>query len=354
MKHKVLFTVCLLILCMLFTACQKEETCDHKNITTITEKASTCVEKGTQKHSCQSCGLIISQTMPVSEHTFTEAQTREATCAEEGIITRTCTVCGTTEERSIAPSDHQSDIYSTTPSRCIVCSETIADAANVPGNPWYGKNWVALGTSLSSEEQGTYMQPLAERSGMNVTALGIPGGTANSHILQLVQNTDFSQADLITIEFGVNDWFGNIPLGEPGTTNPYYAELDSWNNGGSEDGSYAGACYQIFHTLLKKAPQATIIFLTESTGRSYNEEANCSMEAFNQLGLAQLNYTEAAVSIAKFMGIRTIDAGTMSMINQYHPEYLKDQIHHSELGGQQYALAIWMELKDIAPLLRAE
>ena len=27
---------------------------------------------------------------------------------------------------------------------------------------------------------------------------------------------------------------------------------------------------------------------------------------------------------------------------------------HSELGGKQYALTVWMELKDILPLLKAE
>ena len=42
------------------------------------------------------------------------------------------------------------------------------------------------------------------------------------------------------------------------------------------------------------------------------------------------------------------------MINQHHPQYLTDQIHHTELGGQQYALIVWLELKDMAPLLKSE
>ena len=354
MKKKFLLPICLMILCLLFTACQQEATCDHHSIVTTTEKEATCTQKGTLKHSCQLCGVIITQVTPIGDHSFTETQTREATCSEEGIITRSCAVCGTAEERSIAPIAHQFDIYSLTPNTCTVCDDTIADAANVPENPWYGKNWIALGTSFSSEEMGTYMDPLAERSGLNVTALGIPGGTATAHILYFIQNTDLSQADLITIEFGINDWFDNIPLGTPGDSVPYYAELENWNNSGTEEGTFAGACYQIFQILQKKAPQATIIFLTESTGRSSSSGDNCSIESINKLGLPQVSYTEVAMSLARSMGIRIIDAGCTSMINQYHPEYLKDHIHHSELGGQQYALAIWMELKDIAPLLKAE
>ncbi len=351
MKRKYLVPIFLLSLCLLFTACRQEPACTHQSIVTVTENKATCIEKGTLKHKCQTCDLIITQITPPGDHNFTETQTREATCKEEGIITRTCTICNTTEERSTALVAHQFDIYSLTPSVCTVCGETVADAANTPDNPWYGKNWIALGTSFSSEEQGTYMEPLAERSGLNVTALGIPGGQANTQILQSIQNTDLSQADLITIEFGVNDWASNIPLGTPGNTVPYYGELEDWNNGGTEEGTFAGACYQIFRLLQSKAPQATIIFLTESTGRAHSEEANCAQESVNQLSLFQMNYTEVAMSVARFMGVRVIDAGSLSMINQYHPDYLKDIIHHSELGGQQYALTVWMELKDIAPLL---
>ena len=65
-------------------------------------------------------------------------------------------------------------------------------------------------------------------------------------------------------------------------------------------------------------------------------------------------YAEMAMDVAAYVGIPSIDAGSTSMINQYHPDYLADQIHHSELGGKQYALTIWMELKDIPPLLKAE
>lgn len=343
------------IFCILLAGCQKEEAapaCAHRITTKITKEA-TCLEAGTQEHTCQMCGLSIAQTPPVIEHSFTEEVTKAATCAEEGVLTKLCSVCGTAEDSPIPPAEHSFDFYSLQPSLCVVCGETIDGAAADPENPWYGKTWIALGTSLSSEAQGTFVTPLAERSGMTAQSMGIPGGTAIAHVLYTAQTVDLSKADLITVEFGVNDWVSNVPLGDFHDTVPYLARNSEWSNEGSEEGSFAGACYQIFKTLQTRAPQATIVFLTDSTGQEAAQE-NCSWEKRNHNELQQRDYTEMAMLVARYSGIPVIDAGSTSMINRHHPQYLADQIHHSELGGKQYALAVWMELKDIAPLLTAE
>lgn len=351
MKKRARILVVLMIFCLLFSACQKEKVCLHQSITTTVKKAETCVESGILSHCCLNCGVTFTQTTPTGQHTFTETVTQEATCVEEGVITRTCTTCGTSEKASIAPVEHQVNLHSLTPSSCTVCGATVEDAANVPDNLWYGKNWVALGTSLTSQEQGKFVAPLAERTGLNVTNYGIPGGTAVKEILDSAQSADLSQADLITVEFGVNDWYGNIPLGSVGDTDSYVVATDD----DSEEGSFAGACYEIFTTLQKRAPQAVVIFLTEPTGqKDESNGVNCSAEKDNREDLHQRDYTEIAIEVAEFVGIPVIDAGSRSMINKYHPDYLEDQIHHSDLGGQQYAYTVWLELKDMAPLLKAE
>ena len=351
-KFFLIFLSCLL-LCSLFSGCGKEEACIHQYTTTVEEEA-TCSTSGRLTHTCSLCGFKVPQTLSSLSHSFTEAVTKEATCAEDGILTLTCTLCGQTEEKYLSPLAHTYNLYSLTPDCCTVCGQTQEGASVDPNGQWYGKNWVALGTSLTSEAQGTFVKPLAKRTGLSVTNLGIPGGTASGHILQRVQTADLSRADLITIEFGVNDWFENCPLGKVGDTVPYLVQLDSWNNGGSEEGSFAGACYQIFTTLQKRAPQAVVIFLSEPTGQRTDNGENCSREAHNGLSLKQRDYTEIAMATARYTGIRVIDSGSMSMMNQEHSQYLADQIHHSVLGGEQYALTVWTELKDIAPLLKAE
>ena len=352
-KNFMAFLVCLLV-CILFSGCKKEEACSHQFATTMVKEA-TCGQSGTLNQVCSLCGFTVPQTLPAISHHFVETVTKEATCSEEGIITSTCEFCAATEEKFLDMTSHVFDFYSLTPDRCTVCGQNMEGAAADPDGQWYGKNWVVLGTSLTSEEQGTFVKPLAARTGLNVTNLGIPGGTASSHILQAVQTSDLSQADLITIEFGINDWSENCPLGDVGDTVPRYAELGNWNNAGSEDGTFAGACYQIFTTLQKRAPKAVIIFLTEPTGQKHSDTAeDCSREARNYYDLRQWHYTEIAMATARYAGVRVIDAGSMSMLNQEHPRYLADQIHHSTLGGEQYALTVWMELKNIAPLLRSE
>ena len=354
---KMHYVILAMLFCCLLAGCQKEaeETappCSHQFTAKVTKEAS-CNETGKQELSCQLCGLSVSLVTPAVDHHFSEIVTREATCAEEGILTTACDLCGVSENTLISPTAHTFDFYSTEPSLCTQCGETVEGAAADPGNPWYGKTWIAMGTSLSSEEYGTYVAPLAERAGMNATSMGIPGGTAIAHILKAVETTDFSKADLITVELGINDWAENVPLGDFWDTDPYLATIDDWTNEGTEEGSFAGGCYQIFTTLQERAPQAVIVLLTDTTGQNFEDES-CALEKINSNELLQQEYTEMAMAVARYTGIPVIDAGSTSMINRHHPEYLEDQIHHSELGGKQYALAVWMELKDIAPLLTAE
>lgn len=352
-KSHFIFLLCLLV-CILCCGCSEKEECSHQYATTLVKEA-TCGQSGSLKHTCSLCGFSVPQTLPALSHSFTEAVTKEATCSEGGTITRTCEFCAATEETYTEPVPHVFNLYSLTPNCCTVCQQIVENAAADPNGQWYGKNWVALGTSLTSEEQGTFVKPLAGRTGLQVTNLGIPGGTATGEILKTAKTADLSEADLITIEFGVNDWAENCPLGHVGDTVPYLSESHSWDNGGNEDGTFAGACYQIFTALQKQAPQAVIIFLTEPTGcKDPENSGNCSREARNYYELRQWDYTETAMAVARYTGIRVIDAGSMSMINQEHSQYLADHIHHSALGGEQYALTVWAELKDIAPLLKSE
>lgn len=357
MKKRYSITLFCLLLCILFAGCKKEEketVCSHQYATTVIKEA-TCTESGKLKHTCSNCGFSIPQILPTLSHIFAEEVTKEATCSEDGIITSTCTLCGQTEEKYLAPLAHTYNLYSLTPDCCTVCGQTQEGASVDPNGQWYGKNWVALGTSLTSEAEGTFVNSLAARTGLVATNLGVPGGTATAHILKSARTADLAEADLITIEFGINDWAENCPLGKVGDKVPYHAELDGWSNEGSENGSFAGACYQIFTTLQQRAPKAVIIFLTEPTGQNFTETSgNCARETRNYYDLRQWDYTEIAMATARYTGIRVIDAGSMSMINQQHTQYLKDHIHHSDLGGKQYALTVWTELKDIAPLLLAE
>lgn len=337
-----------LCVCGALTSCAKQ--CDHQFSASVTTKA-TCQAAGVATYTCKSCGLTFTAETPAADHDFVETSVQEATCQTPGTITYTCTLCGASKETATDLGDHVFDPYSLDPDKCTLCGQTVEGGGVDTANPWYGKKWVALGTSLTSEEQGKYVQPLAQRSGLEVTNYGVPGGTAVGQVLYSAQNAEaLPSADLVTVEFGVNDWFGNIPLGTVGDTTPYLYTSEQWNNGGNEAGTFAGACYQIFRCIQVNAPNAAVVFITDPTGQ--NSGDNCERQQTNGLGLRQRDYAEMAMAVAEYMGVRVIDAGSASMIDQDHTQYLADQIHHTELGGKQYALTIWMELKDMAPLLK--
>lgn len=118
-----------------------------------------------------------------------------------------------------------------------------------------------------------------------------------------------------------------------------------------------GALYRAVKHCLETAPNALVILLTESTGKEYTMTAgnsagttvNYVVSKKNYLDKYQKDYNDAIMEMGRFMGVRVIDAGSKSQINCFNPEYIIDQIHHSELGGRRYATVIWDELKNISP-----
>lgn len=214
-------------------------------------------------------------------------------------------------------------------------------------NHWSGKRWYAFGTSITDTnnslgENGTptgkYAPYLQQMSGMLLSNYGIAGGTigsggvhgGTSNILNKIKATDLSAADLITIEGFVNDFACSVPLGDIGDT---------------ENTSLYGALTQAVRHCLENSG-ATVVLITESIGRLYNE-ADYRTTRKNVINLTQNDYNEAIRNIGKFLGVPVIDAGGLAHINENRPKYLFDHIHHSELGGKQYANAIWSCLKNI-------
>ena len=232
-------------------------------------------------------------------------------------------------------------------------------------NPWKGKTWLALGTSITDTNNtlapdGTctgkyapYLKELGEFG--TLENKGVAGTIVGSHMLYYASHaTHLADADLVTIEGFVNDWVGSRKLGKVGDTIPYHVAWSSpvWDNGGNDEtGSFAGAVYQAFTTLMANAPKAKIVLITDNTGQIIpSTGANCARETLKN-GLTQKDYTDMAISVAHYLGVEVINAGQESQINQEHPEYLIDQIHQTELGGQQFAKAIWSKLKGIYPIV---
>lgn len=231
-------------------------------------------------------------------------------------------------------------------------------------NAWEGKRWVAFGTSLTDTNNtgapdgtptGKYISYLLKYvKPKTFSNRGVSGACYCGHILYYIQyfSDEVKNADLITIEGGINDWITSKPLGEVGDTLPYQEE-GGLDYGGSENGTFAGAVYQAIKTAQNNSPNAKIIIITDSVGKYVETTGgNCSRAKTNELGLKQNDYTKMIIEVANYMGVEVIDAGRKSQINEEHANYLIDHIHHTELGGEQYALTIWKELKNINPLVK--
>lgn len=222
-------------------------------------------------------------------------------------------------------------------------------------NSWRGKSWCCFGTSLTDtsyinpetgEVTGKYVPFLKELSGLTVTNRGIAGGTlgsggihgGSSNILNAILNSnDLDVFDLITIEGFVNDFACAITIGDIGDT---------------QNTTFYGALHQAISYCLEHS-HAEVVLITETTGKLYTMQgggtADYTILHKNSLDLYQQAYNDAMIRIGQYYGVHVIDAGGKSQINQYHPEYIIDQIHHTTVGGEQYANTIWEELKNIKP-----
>lgn len=231
----------------------------------------------------------------------------------------------------------------------------VDDLASGSSKAWNGKKWCAFGTSITDtsymnvetgEVTGKYVPFLAELSGALVTNRGIAGGTiarggihgGSANILAAIKNSnDLDSFDLITLEGFVNDFACAISIGQIGDT---------------EETTMYGALYQAITYILEHS-HAELVLITETTGKQYTLQdqttVNYNVLKKNSLDLYQQDYNDVIINIGKYYGVHVIDAGGKAQINQYHPEYIIDQIHHTTLGGEQYAKTIWEELKNITP-----
>ena len=234
--------------------------------------------------------------------------------------------------------------------------EKKVDELENPKSSWNGKNWYSFGTSMSDTSfempyelggvTGKYPPYLVSLSGLVHHNYAIGGSrisksaTADRNTaVQQIMNTDISNADIITLDGLVNDFAESTPIGEFGDTT---------------DETIMGALYQ-FVSYAMEHSEATIVLLTDTSGKVWTTPQGTVHPTQyiptkkNGVGLYQSDYRKAMMDFAEWFGCICIDCGSKSNINYLHPEYLQDQLHHSEKGGEQFANTIWSELKNIQP-----
>lgn len=223
------------------------------------------------------------------------------------------------------------------------------------GEQWHGKKWVGFGTSLTdidcpltgggaNEKTGKYPPYLEALSGLDYVNYAVGGSRmcdmANSEKSTVIEQIDLAitenelqDADIVTIDGAVNDWYLQSTIGS----------ITDTTDGANNDTTL----YMAMHTAVTKIsnanPNAVIAFIADSSGKTtwgYDQIRN---------GNYQYDFIKAMKSFCEFVGCVFIDAGQKSEINLFHPQYIADHIHHTYIGGEQFANAIWSVLKHIQP-----
>lgn len=214
---------------------------------------------------------------------------------------------------------------------------------------WNGKKWWGFGTSITDVGAGTgkYAPYLAALSGMTFVDHGHGGkGITTAAAGQDVYNdimavTSSCDADLITLEIGANDHAA--PLGTP-----YDGLPDSTVTNNSTLCGALNIC--IRH--LQEVTNAQIVVIGSPKGRR-SAGSNPTIRYGNEKwGSDNHTFLERDEAIRQVCAINSVyylppaDGMGYARMNASN-DYNVDQIHQTNLGGYNFAQAIWSQLKNI-------
>lgn len=194
-------------------------------------------------------------------------------------------------------------------------------------NHWRGKKWYAYGTSITSIQQGQYVQQLSKLSGMVAVNKGIPGGGitnlggyAKGQVKAAIMTLDDgkAKADLITLEVGPNEG------GEIGT---------KFDTG---DETFCGCLNQCIRYLQENTSAQIVVMTSVSTTTEPAEEY------YNRLAIIK--------EVCEINRVYHLDGNCglgWARIKSSDKKYIVDNIHQTELGGLILAKYMWSIIKNI-------
>ncbi|SDC07060.1 Lysophospholipase L1 [Sphingomonas sp. YR710] len=215
---------------------------------------------------------------------------------------------------------------------------SLADISyDAPPSPWTGKNWAALGTSVTIF--GAYTQPLAAMLGATLNNLAVGGGSLSTSatsdpggIYAQISNIPLD-ADLVTFEAGMIDFRTNATLGAL-----YDTSIET----------FYGAIYRSIADTLAANARRTIIFLTPFGTTSSNFVGQWDTQNENGDRLEQ--FVAAIHEVCAWCGVAVIDAGQSAGIGGLTSSvYLADGVHLNPAGGLKLAHYIYDQLIGLRP-----
>lgn len=216
---------------------------------------------------------------------------------------------------------------------------------------WNGKKWYGFGTSITdtsgANPTGKYAPYLAALSGMTFVNKGIGGSgittASDQRLYNSIMSFNAQDADLITLEVGAND--GGAPLGS------IYDGLS--DSPVTDNSTFCGALNKCLTHLLS-VTTAQIVVICSSRGRYQYGNPSNTFNGNETSGSDNHTTPERDEAIRKVCMVNSVyflcDATGMgyARLNTVNGnDYMVDQIHQTNLGGYNFAQAIWSQLKNV-------
>lgn len=230
-------------------------------------------------------------------------------------------------------------------------------------NQWQGKKWYCYGTSMTESRErtgevgrtpdnqisqpvrtGYYPLTLAELSGLEMHNFGkggsgiVPalhdGDNTKTRVMRLEDGK--AEADLITVEVIPNDEQAEL------------GEVTDWS-----DDTFCGNLNQMLAYLLTNT-KAFVAVLIATRARYYGHNPADVYHPTGEVAMERLKWEEAVEKICRIHGIPCWNGAAEAGLGFFRMgndcEYLADQIHLTEKGGQILGQYFWGRLKNIFPI----
>ena len=207
---------------------------------------------------------------------------------------------------------------------------SIGQKSNVNPPSWQGKKWIAYGDSIT---QGGLWEPyVCDRLGLILTNAGlgsscvadVDGATVASFTNSDRISALPTDADVVTIMGGTNDYGNNVPIGDTPTSTPF------------DKTKFKGALCETINLIQTRCPNALIIVMSNIGGRGTTGVSG-TIPPNNTLGLHSSDYAKAAEEIADFMGVPFIDVHRCGINPINRTLYISDSVHPNQAGAELIA-----------------
>ena len=215
--------------------------------------------------------------------------------------------------------------------------------------PAFAKKWAAVGDSITNQgghTQNGYVfytqRMLGFTSIANISAggksLSKPGSSGNPAMCDdSFLATIPTDADIVTIMGGTNDWQNNHPIGEITSTS---------------DTDYCGAINHIIDYFSENRPMVRLVFICPTYGELYGQ-TSWPDAAHNLNGDSMWDFMEAVKNVCEHRGIPYVPMGQRCGWNNKNiRSFVNDDgglLHPNTEGGRRMSSVLTNSLKEILP-----